>query len=83
MNKKIVISNLEEAANELEAILARLSTDIEYSEDQFQVNLEHVYHHLNTAWNIRHTTSEVYANMTDDQFNEWSKFPKEMQTYSI
>ena len=83
MNKKIVISNLEEAANELEAILARLSTDIEYSEDQFQVNLEHVYHHLNMAWNIRHTTSELYANMTDDQFNEWSKFPKEMQTYSI
>jgi hypothetical protein len=45
-------------------------------EGAFKVQLQHAYHHLNFAWNIRRVRTRHYRNMTDKNFNRWSKFPK-------
>lgn len=45
--------------------------------------LAHAYHHLNFAWNVRHEKSSSYEHLTDEQFNRWSKFPKEIEPYKV
>jgi hypothetical protein len=34
----------------------------------------HLYHHINTAWNARNSTSGI-GQATDAEFREWSAFP--------
>jgi len=44
---------------------------------------EHAYHHLNFAWNIRHSPRKDYTNLTDRDFNRWSKYPMEIEEYKL
>jgi hypothetical protein len=64
-------------------LINQISSNKEYSEEEFQIGLEHAYHHLNFAWNIRHISMEDYRNLSDKQFNEWSKFPVGIEPYNI
>jgi hypothetical protein len=79
LNWKIILSNLAEAREQIEQIEERASNRKKPSEIELQIMLEHAYHHLNFAWNIRHISSENYSNLSHDEFNEWSKFPKEIE----
>ena len=83
LNWKIILSNLAEAREQIEQIEEQANNGNKPSEIELQIMLEHVYHHLNFAWNIRHTSTENYSNLTDDEFNEWSQFPKEMEMAKI
>lgn len=78
LNWKITLSNLAEAREQIEQIEERAKNGKKPSEIEFQIMLEHVYHHLNFAWNIRHTATTVYANLSDEEFNKWSRYPQEI-----
>ena len=43
----------------------------------FEVTMEHVYHHVNYAWNCRHAGAERAAHCAMRDFNRWEKFPKD------
>ena len=88
LNWRIIGYNLAEAREQLEAVEARVKEGNPPSEIEFQIMLEHAYHHLNFAWNVRHQPSEKHAKLNDKRFNRWSKFPKDlmqdyMKTYKI
>ena len=83
MNWKIIGSNLKEAREEIEQIEKRIQEKDYLTEGEFQIMLEHAYHHLNSAWNVRSITTKQYANLTDDDFNKWSQFPKEIHAYKL
>jgi len=74
-NRDLIASNIEEAKEELESILSDLAADSEYSEGEFQVALEHAYHHLNYAWHIRHVEEARARACSQEDFVNWSKYP--------
>lgn len=81
-NKNLIVSNIEEAKEQLEVMLQEIEADKEYSEVELQIALEHVYHHLNFAWNIRNIEQSRAEMCSKKDFKSWSKFPvKEMSEY--
>jgi len=77
MNLEIIKSNILEALEELQNIKDEIeSKDLE--EIDFEIMLRHVYHHLNVAWNIRNKSTNNYRNMNDNEFEEWGKYPKDI-----
>ena len=47
-----------------------------FTEMTLFVSLDHVYHHLNWAWNIRRTPDEHIWHFTQESARKWGKFPK-------
>ena len=74
-NKDIVKFNIEEAKEQLEEILNDIETDLEFSDVEFQISLEHAYHHLNFAWNARNVEEKRAIKCSEKDYKEWSKFP--------
>jgi|GEM_PF-657496 len=83
LNWKIILYDITEAREQLEEIEAQIKEGKKISEGSFQVMLQHTYHHLNFAWNVRHVSTKKYANLSDKNFNKWSKFPKEIKPSKI
>ena len=77
MNFKIISPNIQEALEALESIRDKLNSK-SISETEFQIQLQHVYHHLNVAWNIRHKATDLYKNMTTGDFLTWRKYPSDL-----
>ena len=50
-----------------------------FTESSLYVSLDHAYHHLNWAWNIRRSLEERVWKCADKDNKRWSKFPKTMQ----
>ena len=69
MNWRIIASNLREAREQLEEIEKQIESKDYPAEVELQLFLEHAYHHLNCAWNIRRVKTKEYANLTEDDFN--------------
>jgi hypothetical protein len=82
MNNEIILYNIQEAREQLEEIEKQLKEE-SLSEIGFQIKLEHAYHHLNFAWNIRGAKTDKYAKLSNKNFNKWSKFPKKMKPYKV
>ncbi len=79
LNWQTIASDIAEAREELEEIEQRIKSDRPPSEEEFQIRLKHAYFHLNFAWNARHQSTERYANLTDDDFHAWGKYPSDIE----
>jgi uncharacterized ferritin-like protein (DUF455 family) len=79
LNLEIIVNNVREAREqllELEGLISREELD----ETELRIGLHHALHHLNFAWNIRHQTSERYASLTTEDFEEWCRHPEELDS---
>jgi hypothetical protein len=83
LNWEIILYNIAEAREQLEQIEERVKNGKKPAEGELQVMIEHAYHHLNFAWNIRHVSTKRYSRLSDDEFNEWSKFPQQIEVSKI
>jgi hypothetical protein len=77
MNKDFILSNLQEAKEELDRLIEDIYKDNEFNYDDYYVALQHLYHHLNTSWNARKENKDILENCTEDDFNKWRKFPED------
>ena len=77
MNRGVVLFHLQEAAEQLNETIRSLSSDQEYGDEAFQIEMGHLYHHLNTAWNGRDQTDEQHQKGSDEDFARFRRFPKE------
>ena len=77
LNKKIILSNINEAAEELEDLKRKLESG-ELDEVELQIALQHAYHHLNFGCNIRYVPTEKYANLNDEDFKKWGSYPTDI-----
>lgn len=75
MNKEAILFHLREAKEELDRIIHELETDPEYEYGAFLVNMGHLYHHLNTAWNGQDASRERHRDCVQEDFDSWRKFP--------
>jgi len=75
MNKPYVIYNLEEAKKQLDHILKDVENDGSYDFGAYKVDMQHLYHHLNTAWNARQSSQEESRECAEKDFEKWRQFP--------
>ncbi|MDD5546765.1 MAG: hypothetical protein PHO67_06400 [Candidatus Omnitrophica bacterium] len=83
MNWKIINSDLKDAREQIEEIEERIKRKDYSAEPEYQILLEHIYRHLNIAWNARRAKTKSYKNMTQNEFDKLSSIPKEIQIYKL
>ena len=81
MNRPVVLFHLREAAEQLKETIQNLEGGDDYRTEQFQVDMGHLYHHLNTAWNGRDQTDAQHARCTDQDFKRFRQFPRESEVF--
>lgn len=52
--------------------------DEEYDNGEFFVAMQHMYNHLNTAWNSKDESTARVENEADKMFFEWRKYPADI-----
>ncbi len=78
VNWRIVHSNISEALEELQGLEKKIKQR-KCDEIELQLSLQHAYHHLNFAWNIRRVPTKRYVHLTQEEFDEWRKYPAEIE----
>ena len=79
MNRNVVLFHLREAAEQLKKTIQGLESAADYGPEEFEVEMGHLYHHLNTAWNGRNQTDKQFQKGTQKDFDRFRKFPKEKE----
>jgi hypothetical protein len=74
-----ITSNLEDALEELKSLDSQLLSGEMPDEVELRIALQHIYHHINFAWNTRHISPDAYANLTRENFDLWGKFPEDIE----
>ena len=82
MNKPNVLWHLKEARAAIDELIADMETDAEYDFGEFRVDIEHLYHHVNTAWNARDATQESTDACSEENFDRWRQFPQDIEIIS-
>ena len=77
MNKKYILYNLKEAIEQLTSTINDLETDKDYDFGNFKPDMEHLYHHINTAWNAKYSTDKESKECTESNYNKWRQFPND------
>jgi len=78
MTKDYVLYNLKEAAEELSRTIGEIEVDADYGDEEFEIAVTHLYHHLNTAWNARHASAGDVTACTAADFKRWRQFPTDI-----
>ena len=83
MNTNYLLFNLREAREQLDQTIAALETDSDYGEPELSVEMAHLYHHVNTAWNARNSTAAQSNLCSDEDFNKWSRYPSDLREFQL
>jgi hypothetical protein len=83
LNWKIIESNIAEAKEELENIEKQIQSSKKPNIAEFQISLQHAYHHLNFAWNAKYKKTKEYKEMTNKDFKKCGKYPKDIEKFDI
>ena len=83
MNRGHVLLHLAEAQEEIAKTLEDIRTTPDYDYGEFWVAMQHLYHHLNTAWNARDVPEERVNAATDADFNRWGQFPTDLPLMEV
>lgn len=79
MDKDYLLFHLVEAQEELVKITHEITNNSQYDEAELLIAFQHLYHHINTAWNARNASvSEIQSN---EYFNQWQEFPKDISFF--
>ena len=78
MNREWVLSNLREAAEELTQTISEIEATPDYDDGEFLVAMQHIYDHLNTAWNAREAPADRVAACSEADFFAWRQFPTDI-----
>ena len=78
MNRDWVLFHLGEAQREIASTIADLKADPDFDDAVYWPAMQHLYHHLNTAWNARNATTAEVDGLDDATFNRWCSFPADL-----
>ena len=78
MTRDYVLWNLGEVAEGLSRVIQEMSADPDYSREALGVEMAHLYHHLNTAWNAKDASAERVAACSAADFRDWRQFPTDI-----
>jgi hypothetical protein len=78
MMNKWQLFHLKEARSELNQLIQQVEQGAVLDE-ALEAAVQHLYHHLNTAWNSRQFSSDRAYQQTDAEFNDWRQFPTDIE----
>lgn len=78
MKKEHTLFQLKEAQEAISQIITDFERDADYGEGDLMVDIGHVYHHLNTAWNARNESPAKTTKCAHTDFRKWRQFPKDI-----
>lgn len=78
VNRPYVLFHLREAMEQLQETIAALETDQDFGVIEFRGDMEHLYNHLNTAWNARNASDEQCSPLSHEDFVTWRQFPSDI-----
>jgi hypothetical protein len=78
MNTQWILFHLREAQEELTRTIKELESAAPEDDVEFRIAMEHLYNHVNTAWNSRYVTDEQAAQCSDEDFYKWRDFPSDI-----
>ncbi|MDZ4290063.1 MAG: hypothetical protein U0984_19005 [Prosthecobacter sp.] len=78
MNKPYIEFHLREAQEALNNILESLRGDPDYDYGPYWVDMQHLYRHINTAWNARDAADEQAATLSQEDFDRWGQYPADL-----
>jgi hypothetical protein len=70
-----LMSNMEDAHEHLGNLIQEMTTDPEFDDPEFAVNLGHVFAHLNRAWCCRNHPEGLGA----EEWEAAGEFPKDLE----
>lgn len=71
----LLIQELADLSEHADKLVEEMQGNSIYGEEEFAVDVGHLYAHLNRAWNSRNCTKEP----TESEWQENSKFPTDVQ----
>ncbi len=72
----LLLYEIDEAREHLEGLAKHMSESGRIDDEDFKVQMGHVYGHLNRIWHRRNEDSEE---ITDEQRDNFSKFPTDIE----
>jgi hypothetical protein len=78
MNRDLVLFHLREALQELERTTREIEGRADYGEIELTIAMQHLYNHLNTAWNARDRAPQEAADLTKEDFYRLRQFPNDL-----
>jgi hypothetical protein len=82
MNKPYILWNLKEARESLDQLITDMQAEADYDFGEFRVDMEHLYHHANRAWNARDASPESTEACSQADFDRWRQFPQDIELIS-
>ena len=83
MNRDWVLSHLTDAQEEIATTVREIQETPDYGYGEFMVAMQHLYHHLNTAWNSRDATDAEVKAHTDEDYNRWGRMPTDLPLMEV
>ena len=83
MNREWVLFHLGQAADALRQAADEIRTTPDHGDIEFSGDMQHIYHHINTALNARHAEDSAVEPGTDAAFTAWSQFPSDLDMMSL
>jgi hypothetical protein len=80
LNWEVIASNIAEAGEELQRLEQQVAQGSLPDEIEFEIAMQHAFHHLNWAWNIRPVTNEEYGSTSQEDFVRWGSYPTDLPT---
>ena len=79
--KHILLYDLKDALEGLQRCVTEMENESGFDESDYHVHMQHIYFHLNNAWNLR---NESFDEINKEHgLDRWSCFPKDIDpTYS-
>jgi hypothetical protein len=81
MNKDFILFNLKEARDQIVQTIQNMESDPEYEYGNYVVEITHLYHHLNTAWNARDSSDAQAKECSEADWDKWRQFPSSDEIY--
>lgn len=78
LNWEIIGCNVAEPREQLQQIEARINGNDLPDPVEFQIMMQHAFHHLNFAWNARTISTERYARLSQDEFDLYGRLPDDL-----
>jgi hypothetical protein len=78
MFKDYALFNLAEAKEAIDQLMAEMQSDPDYDYGNYVVDMQHIYWHLNSAWNGRDFDLSQ-SKVTQDLFDSFIQFPTDLE----
>jgi len=71
----LLLYELDDAKEHLDTLVREMTESADFAEEDFRIQLGHIYSHLNRAWSTRDRKGTEH---TQEQFDEASRFPQDI-----